>query len=503
MSSRYPMDETGPIPNKVGVELVDGLSAESLGGINGKALAQQIEEPPDFTQRGDGRIDIKGLGPLTAAKLQKYMTLGAQTQNYLEQLAKQAMRKKEVLEKNPLLSSIGRASSAIAAQYAAPGSRGQAIVRGLGAFGADFFQDTPESLIQRAAAASSEAMEVEGRIHGALVNEEKERRQWIMEKRRADTEERLTKQGQERLDLERAEQKRKAQDSVFGVYETTAKDKRTDTSEAFRAEAQTRPDLFTPSEIEAKAKSLKILGEASARAWDQEQRVRLGMHLTEINARRIEAARDRGMASMNARTDRILGRIDKIENEKKAIREDFMTAKSYFTDMANDLGLPPPTTQAEAQKIMAAYRKDPRFGERWRSVSEMAPRRLAQLDTSHIETLTKQQAIYESQLPPELRPGIDKPPTPEEIKPKPGAPPTPLELEAIAMKKRGEIDEPRFRAMIAALEAGVVPDELKVETEEKPSGPKQGPIKTFEKWVEGWGTKKKAAKVQPVLRQAR
>jgi hypothetical protein len=183
-------------PDDSGLTSVQGLFAQSLGGLQAKGEAERapIEPQPDIEIKGDGTVNVKNVTPKMAVRIQELLSLGTQTKDFvqsgmaqhltrlaalgqqtqdtLERAAQMNLQKADVLQQHPIIAQLGRTLSAAAANYSQRGSRATPLLNAIGAFGADFFKDTPEGLIQKAAMQRYQQVQAEGETLGALEKQQ-------------------------------------------------------------------------------------------------------------------------------------------------------------------------------------------------------------------------------------------------------------------------------------------------------------------------------------------
>jgi hypothetical protein len=187
--------------------------------VRSQALASQPQEPPfqAVTQRADGTTDLKGVTPAALQYFQQMVQRGQEATALYDRIIQQADRKREVLEQNPILSAVGRIASQAATNYQGRGP-GRPLVNAAGAFGSEFFADTPESLLVRAAQAGQAKFGIQGQV----LNQAEDQRRFEIQQERIDAqiaasqaenkialakEARLTKAGFERQVLTEARQR--------------------------------------------------------------------------------------------------------------------------------------------------------------------------------------------------------------------------------------------------------------------------------------------------------
>jgi hypothetical protein len=205
-----PFGDVGPDqaqfePDGGGMASLDAMGADALGSVAAKGEASApAPRLPDIEYKGDGTVNLRNVSPEIAAKIQELLSLGTQTkdfvqsgmashlvrlaalgkqtQNTLEQAAQMNLQKAEVLQQHPIIAQLGKTLSAAAANYAQRGSRLTPLIQGIGAYGADFFKDSPESLIMRAASARAQQMQAESQV----LNQTEDQRRFQIQQERID-----------------------------------------------------------------------------------------------------------------------------------------------------------------------------------------------------------------------------------------------------------------------------------------------------------------------------
>lgn len=337
----------GPESEADGNFLVDAIGAQGLGYSSSLGEAARSNQPAfksmttTFDDQGNPIHDIKGVSQAYLDHIQRQIKFANLAQATLQRVADAATRKANVLEQHPILAGIGRATSSIAAQYAAPGSRGAAIVRGLGAFGADFFQDTPEQLLARAASAQKEGFGIEGQV----VNQLEDIRRSDLAERRADLAEQRAqeeaKRSQRMLDLREQDIRRNTQDDFVRAEEASAREGNLDAASAFEVKAAARPDLFTPAEVKGRAEELRVLAKGAMKRKQEEANIRVERYRQERAIATMAAAAAKAGQERSEKVTVVATRLNAINDDIKTIENAYTTGINFFDQWAEAAGLPP------------------------------------------------------------------------------------------------------------------------------------------------------------------
>jgi len=380
----------------------------------------------------------------------KLASFGAQAQQLLQRGVEQALRKEQVLREHPILAQIGRTTSAIAAQYAQPGSLATPILRGVGAFGADFFSDTPESLIQRAAQLQLTKFQTEGQV----LNQFEDQRRLQLQEARIQQQQ-TVEEGR----IKRAEETAKAAE-IRGArrdYSTAARSGQILPESREQMVADLVASGESPKQAEAFADS-KIKESAAARnEYDRRQREvedRQGRHA------RVVAQIQADATKYGEKITTVVGKIGTINDDVMRIEREKEEATQFFSIWGGKAGIGKGKPTDIAFRLTKAINETPeklgldpnlRVAE-ITALQQAIPRHLAAISRSQkeLDRRKNEMRLLIRALPADLRSVYESPVTPSGAAPSKASP---EEAEIMEAFRAGRITEAQAREQIRQLNA--------------------------------------------------
>lgn len=159
---------------------LDSVVARDLSLVTEAGQMKRLETEKPVESIGqrvgpDGKMlfDVKGLNEMAMAQLQELIQRGSQQKQMEVELQSRLRAKRDVMEKHPVITQLGRVAAAAANAYQAPHSRGEALVRGAGAVATEYFRDTPLSLSGELAESERRAVATQVPIASMVIAEQR------------------------------------------------------------------------------------------------------------------------------------------------------------------------------------------------------------------------------------------------------------------------------------------------------------------------------------------
>lgn len=402
-----------PYPPKqqddAGVARTTALGQSVLGTIEGQAAANTPDAPiyKSVTYQSDGTVDVKGASPALQEFIQRSIQKGQMAERAVEETIARVSAERQVLERNPIISSLGRIASGAAIAYQAPGSRAQELLRGIGYAGADLFSKTPAELSAREAELRLQQLAIQQSVGkealGVAAEERRERRA-----------EALELAAQEQLKINQRKAKLDEYKALYSPHEQLAT-QGVDSSESFAADA--RAALMPEAEIATRVKGLQALARVGNerrmedRAWRESQAtLEHNRAIARINAEKNVALQDRQTRFAFERYDSLTGRMHELTASSNEARQ-------FFSNLFEGSNLPAEKRtngNLVKEEIERIRQSDPINGNKLAAQFQVeAARRQTLIDSGRVDaelaSLDKQRRSIVGMLNPQLQQLLSQP----------------------------------------------------------------------------------------------
>lgn len=418
--SPYPSMTENPGP--------DYANAESVVNEGTQYVADQkaLSEPPQpvfnsltYKDGSKGKSVSVDMPQATFDRLQNLMQSGHMAEQAFAQARQGLTNKRQFLESHPLVGALGKIASTAAAGYASGATRGDVspIVRAAGAFGLDYFGKSTDQLASEEAGLAQQQFG----IAKGIISEQQQEEGLRQAQERTDINKKNSEINQARLleetQIHKDNELRKELGDATAPYETGAQHGAFVDKAAFRADPEVRRTLKNNDAlIDKKADAINAIAQASRDATKMLAEQAAERRRQEL----LDKAHDREAERANAITlGALSGNLGKLGELDKQVTEAYSKAgeaTSFFAPYATALGLPPPKTKAEADKITSmTYSKlseNPMNAKEAQGFVNKAALHSADMNQyGKIETLqTVRKSIYDS-LPKEAKAAMTAPDT--------------------------------------------------------------------------------------------
>lgn len=422
----------------------DGTPVHSFSGVSDETL-QRLTENAKI-----GELSQQIPDP-AKANMAAYLNFGEEYQRAADDLVNRFKSKREALEANPILAGVGRIASSAAIGYA--GGRGDRLgplIRGMGAYGADAFGETPDELAAKETAVRAQQLGIQGDVSRHLES----RQERLADRSARDR----------TLSIQEDNLRRNTQDDVMRIFEQSAQSGKAPDLEAMKSTLR-ESGVFNEKEISARVSSLKSLANAANFQFEQRKKFEFSLERLRAGHRRSEIASARAAEMTNRQAEANIARIEQIGSKREALLRAESAALTQFAVMAGSLGMNPPTTRKAATAILSKALVDPKNFDQKAALLSDGPKMIAALEPN-MKSLDVAEKAFNSRLPAELREIYATPITEEEVLAPEAGPFGPTRGKrykeiVISEIEAGRTTEARGREMFEQIDSGKVPPEFK------------------------------------------